>query len=71
LRRVSKKSGPKAIELREWHVTLIRYRGEFLGYVKATNREAAEIAALQSFNLKQSDRKRLIVRERAYFLATT
>jgi len=66
---VGKKSGVKAIELREWHVTLIRYRGEFLGYVKAANREAAEIAALPLY-LKQEDRKRLIVRERAYFLAT-
>ena len=43
MKRVNKKSSsPKAIELREWGVTLLRYRGEFLGYVKATSREAAE-----------------------------
>jgi hypothetical protein len=57
----------KALQLREWRIMLIRNRGEFLDYVKAATRQpaAAETAAIRTFNLKQEDRKRLLVRERA------
>jgi hypothetical protein len=73
LRQVNTKDsdGSKTIQLRTWRVVLIRNRDEYLGEVKAASLEAAEIAALQAFNLKQEDRKRLLVRERAYYLAAT
>ena len=63
VRRVSKKSsGPKAI--REWRVTLLRYRGEFLGHVKAPSRDAAEREAARLFSLSEFHRKRLLLQER-------
>ncbi len=73
MRQVNTKDsdGSKTIQLRTWRVVLIRNRDEYLGEVKAASLEAAEIAALQAFNLKQEDRKRLLVRERAYYLAAT
>ena len=50
MRRVAKRgSSPK---LREWSVTLLRYRGHFLGYVQAASREAAENEAARLFRLK-------------------
>jgi hypothetical protein len=52
------------IRLRSWRVVLIRNRGEYLGDVEASSLEAAEMAALQVFNLKHEDRKRLLLRER-------
>jgi hypothetical protein len=45
--------------LREWRVTLMRYRGEFLGNVKATSREAARLFSLSEFH-----RRRLLLEER-------
>jgi hypothetical protein len=60
VRRVSKKnSNLRAIQLREWRVTLLRYRGEFLGYVKATSREAAESEAARLFSLTEFQRRAL------------
>jgi hypothetical protein len=50
--------------LREWHVVLIRSRGQFLGWVQAASRDAAEIAAAETFNLNDWQRKRLLLRER-------
>ena len=50
--------------LREWRVTLIRYRGEFLGNVKATSREAAESEAAKLFSLSDFHRRRLLLEER-------
>ena len=66
MKRIAKKSGsgPKAIRLREWRVTLIRYRGEFLGNVKATSREAAESEAARLFSLSEFHRRRLLLEER-------
>jgi hypothetical protein len=54
----------KAILLREWRVTLMRYRGEFLGYVKAASREAAESEAARLFNLTEFQRRALLLQER-------
>lgn len=55
---------------RSWRVTLIRNGGELLGYdVDAADSTAAELAAIKAFDLSEEDRKRLIVRERVYFLA--
>jgi hypothetical protein len=47
-------SGGSRQKPREWRVTLLRYRGEFLGYVKAASREAAEIEAARLFSLSAS-----------------
>jgi len=44
----------------------MRKRGQFLGYVQATDREAAEAAAVDVFELNDEQRKRLMVRERGY-----
>ena len=55
-------SGPKAV--REWRVTLLRYRGEFLGHVKAPSRESAETEAARLFSLSEFHRKRLLLQER-------
>lgn len=40
-----------------------------LGYVDAVDNTAAELAAIKAFNLSEEDRKRIIVRERLYYLA--
>ena len=57
-----KRSG-KTPELRRWRVSLIRKRGEFLGYVEAPDREAAEAAAVEEFKLTAEQRKRLVLEE--------
>ena len=38
--------------------------GQFLGYVEAPDRAAADLAAVRAFNLSGEQRKRLLVRER-------
>ena len=63
--RVGKKSDSKAIQVQEWRVVLIRNRGHLLGWVKAANLEAAEIAAAKTFNLNDWKRKRLLLRPNA------
>ena len=62
--RTSKKSGSSS-KLREWQVVLIRSRGQLLGWVQAASRDAAEIAAAETFNLNDWQRRRLLLRERA------
>jgi len=42
----------------------MRYRGEFLGNVTATSREAAESQAARLFSLSEFHRRRLLVQER-------
>jgi hypothetical protein len=42
----------------------MRYRGEFLGYVKAVSREAAETEAARLFSLSEFHRRRLLLQER-------
>jgi hypothetical protein len=42
----------------------MRYRGEFLGYVSAANRETAESEAARLFGLIELQRKRLLLRKR-------
>jgi hypothetical protein len=49
---------------RTWVVSLIRKHGQFLGYVEAPDREAAE-AAVDRFNLSEEQRGRLVIQERA------
>ena len=64
MRRAAKKSSPKPIKLREWGATLLRYRREFLGYVKAASREAAESEAARLFGLTEFQRRALLLQER-------
>ena len=61
VRETSKEQRPA--RLREWHVVLIRSRGQFLGWVKAASRETAEKAAAETFNLNDWQRRRLLLRE--------
>jgi hypothetical protein len=41
---------------RTWAVSIIRKRGEFLELVEAPDREAAEAAAVDRFNLSEAAR---------------
>jgi hypothetical protein len=51
----------KALPARSWRVSLIRKRSQILGYVDAPTREAAEAAAVRTFNLTDEQRSRLVV----------
>ena len=64
MKRVAKKANTRAIQIREWRVTLLRYRGEFLGYVKASSRETAESVAARQFSLTEFQRRALLLQER-------
>jgi hypothetical protein len=46
---------------------LIRSRAQVLGDVQASSREAAEAAAVQTFNLSPEQRSRLVVQELAKY----
>jgi hypothetical protein len=63
VRRVTKKnSSSSKPTVREWRVTLMRYRGEFLGNVQAPSREAAENEAAKLFRLKEFSDARFFCR---------
>ena len=51
------------LSLRTWRVAIIRKRGEYLGTVEAVDKEAAEAAAVEAFNLTYEQRERLVVQE--------
>jgi hypothetical protein len=55
---------PKATASRSWRASLIRNKLQVLGEVEARNREAAEAAAVRTFNLSAEQRSRLVVQER-------
>ena len=59
------KSAPKtkAAKLRSWRVSLLRYRAEYLGTVRARDERTAEAAAVAAFDLDEHQRRRLAVRE--------
>jgi hypothetical protein len=59
----SPKKKATAAKLRNWRVTILRNRAEFLGVVKAADERAAEKAAIAAFALDNDRRKRLAVRE--------
>ncbi len=50
---------------RTWAVSLIRKHGQFLGFVEAADRKAAEAAAVVRFNLTEEQRGRLVIQEQA------
>jgi hypothetical protein len=54
----------KASPSRSWRASLIRKRAQVLGDVEAPSREAAEAAAVRTFNLSPQQRSRLVVQER-------
>jgi len=54
---------PTAAKLRNWRVSILRNRAEYLGTVEAANAEAAEALAAKTFKLVGERRKRLAVRE--------
>jgi hypothetical protein len=57
-----KKTG--TAKLRTWRVSILRNRVQFLGFVEAPNRQAAEAAAAKQFNIREEQRTRLVVQER-------
>jgi hypothetical protein len=54
---------PIAAKLRNWRVSIIRRRGQYLGIVEALNENAAEAAAVAEFDLSDEQRRRLVVQE--------
>jgi len=53
----------KTVAAKSWRASLILKRGKVLGDVEAPSREAAEAAAVRTFNLSPQH-SRLVVRER-------
>ena len=53
-----------AAKLRTWRVSIIRNRAQFLGFVEAPDRQAAEAAAAKQINIGEEQRTRLVVQER-------
>jgi hypothetical protein len=58
------KKKTNAAKLRTWRVSIIRNRAQFLGFVEAPDRQAAEAAAAEQFNISEEWRTRLVVQER-------
>ena len=57
-------ANPRALASLSWRASLIRNRVQFLGNLKTSRREAAEVAAVRTFNLSPQRRSRLVVQER-------
>jgi hypothetical protein len=62
LRMRSPKKKPTAAKLRNWRVSILRNRAEYLGTVEAADAKAAEAVAAETFKLDGERRKRLAVR---------
>jgi hypothetical protein len=64
-RRTSKDTPAKLASRmkRRWRIVLMRSRGELLGYVDATDAQAAEAVAAEQFGLDGWQRRRLLVWE--------
>ena len=59
-----KRRARTAAKLHNWHVSIIRKRGQYLGTVEAPNLKAAEAAAVKAFDLDDEQRGQLLVQER-------
>lgn len=46
--------------LREWRITLVRAKGQYLGRVEAPNAESAIKIAAEQFNVSDAQRSRMI-----------
>jgi hypothetical protein len=55
----SPKKKPTAAKLRNWRVSILRNRAEYLGIVQAADEGTAEKAAIEAFALDEDRRKRL------------
>jgi hypothetical protein len=60
MRSPKKKATPA--KLRNWRVSILRQRAEYLGTVAAADAEAAEAVAAETFKLDGERRKRLAMR---------
>ena len=56
------KKKPTAAKLRNWRVSILRNRAEYLGTIEAADAEASEALAAETFKLDGERRKRLAVR---------
>jgi hypothetical protein len=59
----SPKKRATAAKLRNWRVSILRNRAEYLGTVEAADAEGATVVAAETFKLDGERRKRLAVRE--------
>jgi hypothetical protein len=57
---MARKPTPPPKKLREWRITLIRAKGQYLGGVEAPDAEAAIERAIAEFNIDEAHRSRLI-----------
>ena len=48
--------------LREWRITLLRKKGQYLGRVEAPDADAAIKVAIEEFRVDEAHRSRLIAR---------
>jgi hypothetical protein len=60
-------TNPRAAASRSWRASLIRSKAQVLGDIEAASREAAEAAAVRTFNLSPEQRNRLVVQELGKF----
>jgi hypothetical protein len=51
-----------AAKLRNWRVSILRQRAEYLGVMQAADERAAQAAAIAAFELDEHCRKRIVVR---------
>jgi hypothetical protein len=51
---------PPRKSLREWRITLVRAKGQYLGRVEAPDAETAIERAIAEFNIDEAHRSRLI-----------
>ncbi len=56
-RKPTSKSRPAT---RQWRITLIRKKGQYLGLVEAPDTETAVTRAIEHFDIDEAHRKRLI-----------
>jgi hypothetical protein len=55
-----KKAAPPKKPLREWRITLIRKKGQYLGRVEAPDAESAIKRAIEEFGVDEAHRSRLV-----------
>ena len=57
---MARKPTPPKKSLREWRITLIRAKGQYVGRVHASDAESAIKAAIEHFDIDEAHRSRLI-----------
>jgi len=61
--RTPTNTDPRGTASRSWRASLILKRAQVLGDLQAPRHEAAEVAAVQTFNLSPEQRGQLVVQE--------